>query len=268
MNMRMVILTSGSQLVGPVLERILAQSQIRVCGIVFDKEADRAKQPLLQRIKSVIKYKGVRAVLSGLVRRVTQRRKPSASPATPVAAWRDMASEHDIPIYVAGNIHEAGSLSFMRELEPDLGLVIGARLLKRAVFNLPANGCINIHQGIIPDYRGGGTLFWPLFHGENEIGVSVHKVVRQVDSGALYVQKRMPLVYDFSRYGLDYGAFKSDVAPELDRLAIEAIMEALDGIANGKLDPTPIDTTKGKRCRRATHRDVKELRKVLRKRFA
>ena len=266
MNMRIVILTSGSQLVGPVLERILAQSQVHVCGIVFDTEADRARPPLLQRIKSVIKYKGIWAVVSGLVRRVMWRRKPNANPATPVSSWRDMAAEHDIPIHVVDNIHEAGSLGFLRDLEPDLGLVIGTRLLKASIFKLPANGCINIHQGIIPDYRGGGTLFWPLFHGEKEIGVSVHKVVRKVDSGALYVQKRMPLVYDFSKYGLDYQAFKSNLAPELDRLAIEAIMEALDGIANGTLEPTPIDTTKGKRCRRPTHRDVKELRKVLRRR--
>jgi len=263
--LRIVVITSGSQLVLPILERIAARQELRVVGIAFDREADRQRAPFLRRLRSVLRYRGPRGLLRAVVRRLRPvRPRPSGRRGGGLEAF---AREHGIPLHVTRNVHEERSVAFLRDRRADIGLVIGARLLKKNVFEVPRMGSINIHQGIIPDYRGGGSLFWPLFNGEKEIGVSVHKVVSRVDSGPLYVQKRMPLVYDYARHGDRYDSFAREVSPALDRLAIDAVMEALLGIASGTLEARPIDLSRGKRYRRPTWRQRKILRKRIRQRY-
>ena len=43
---------------------------------------------------------------------------------------------------------------------------------------------VNLHGGISPLYRGGNTIFWPLFKGDlMHIGATIHYMVEKVDSG-------------------------------------------------------------------------------------
>ncbi len=80
-------------------------------------------------------------------------------------------------------------------------------IIKESVFSIPRFGSINIHQGLAPIYRGGPTVFWELFNGENEIGITVHFVAPKVDTGDIILQKTLPLEYDFSRYELNFENF-------------------------------------------------------------
>ncbi len=54
------------------------------------------------------------------------------------------------------------------------------RILKEEAIAIPARGVINLHSGILPDYRGVMATYWAMLAGEKEIGATLHWIV---DSG-------------------------------------------------------------------------------------
>lgn len=56
-----------------------------------------------------------------------------------------------------------------------------------------SKGILNMHGGIIPDYRGASVLHWAIINGESELGVTWHEMAEQVDSGAIWAESRIPI---------------------------------------------------------------------------
>src|SRR5439155_6081912 len=106
----------------------------------------------------------------------------------------DNVEECECPLYVTTDHHSADSLEFVRNLQPDLGIVYGTRILKPALFSIPRLGSINIHKRKVPDYKGGGPAgLWELLDGQNEIGVTVHEVTEKLDAGAVVNFATIPI---------------------------------------------------------------------------
>ncbi|MCK6419012.1 MAG: phosphoribosylglycinamide formyltransferase [Alphaproteobacteria bacterium] len=55
---------------------------------------------------------------------------------------------------------------------------------------------VNIHPSLLPLYKGTDTHARALADGQREAGCTVHYVVPEVDSGALIVQARVPILPD------------------------------------------------------------------------
>ena len=52
---------------------------------------------------------------------------------------------------------------------------------------------INIHPSILPKHKGVNAIEKAFNSGDNEIGISIHYVVKEVDSGEIILQKKIPL---------------------------------------------------------------------------
>jgi methionyl-tRNA formyltransferase len=58
------------------------------------------------------------------------------------------------------------------------------RILRDAAIATPKLGVINLHSGILPDYRGVMATFWAMLQGEPEIGTTLHRIVDAgIDTG-------------------------------------------------------------------------------------
>ena len=58
---------------------------------------------------------------------------------------------------------------------PDL--VVSIRygvILKEPIIKVPKHGVINLHSGVLPDYRGVMATFWAMLNGEQTIGTTLH----------------------------------------------------------------------------------------------
>jgi methionyl-tRNA formyltransferase len=77
---------------------------------------------------------------------------------------------------------------------PDLGLCacFGMRL-PGAVLDRFQHGAINFHPSILPAYRGPAPLHWQLRDGVEQTGVSIHRMVPQLDAGAVLGCVTMPV---------------------------------------------------------------------------
>src|SRR5262249_41430958 len=145
----------------------------------------------------------------------------------------------------------------------DLGVVWGTNILKESVFKIPRLGCINIHQGLAPQYRGSSPVFWELFNNEPEVGITIHKVEAGVDAGDILLQEKVPLVYDYS-YGLNYEAFIRDYRKRMADKCVQMMVDAVMEIAHGRANPKPQDVSVGKRYLIPVKRERDELRRRLR----
>jgi methionyl-tRNA formyltransferase/peptidoglycan/xylan/chitin deacetylase (PgdA/CDA1 family) len=107
---------------------------------------------------------------------------PSPTLNSVVTYWDKRGTE----FHITSNLHDDASLAFVRRLGVDLGLIYGTRILLPQLFAIPRRGSINIHKHRVPDYRGGGAPgLWELRDGRTEQTVTIHRVVQEVDAGAV-----------------------------------------------------------------------------------
>src|SRR5215469_7451669 len=95
----------------------------------------------------------------------------------------DATARLGLQLIRAGNLNQPSAVESLRSLNPDLGIVIGTRILKPAIFSVPRLGCINLHKGAVPDYRGMPPGFWEIYDGAETAGVTVRFVDAGLDTG-------------------------------------------------------------------------------------
>jgi len=119
---------------------------------------------------------------------------PGGASAPDIGQLDAYCAAQNILLHVTADLHARASLTFTRALRPDLGVVFGTRILKPALFEIPTRGSINIHKRKVPEYRGGGPIgLWELLDQQTELGITVHRVTKDVDAGAVVGQTTIPI---------------------------------------------------------------------------
>ena len=73
-------------------------------------------------------------------------------------------------------LKEESFVERLRELRPDLGIVVAFRMLPEVVWALPRLGTINLHGSLLPRYRGAAPIHWAIIRGEQETGVTTSRL--------------------------------------------------------------------------------------------
>jgi len=91
-------------------------------------------------------------------------------------------------------------LDVLERAEPDLVVSIRyRRILEADAIAIPAHGILNLHSGILPDYRGVMATFWAMLAGEREIGTTLHRIVDAgIDTGPVIAIQRHAADYSSS----------------------------------------------------------------------
>jgi peptidoglycan/xylan/chitin deacetylase (PgdA/CDA1 family) len=90
-------------------------------------------------------------------------------------------------------LNSAQAIGTLKGCQADLGIVLGTRILKPATFSVPRLGCINLHKGKVPEYRGMPPGFWELYDGAQTAGVTVHFVDKGLDTGDILATRTIPI---------------------------------------------------------------------------
>lgn len=69
-------------------------------------------------------------------------------------------------------------------------------ILPKRLLELPPLGTINLHAGLLPEYRGANVLNWVLVNGESETGITVHYMDEGIDTGDIILRERVPVAWD------------------------------------------------------------------------
>jgi methionyl-tRNA formyltransferase len=67
------------------------------------------------------------------------------------------------------------------------------RILTHEMLAIPSVGFLNVHASLLPRHRGAAPINWALIRGDEETGVTIMWVTYEVDTGPLFLQKRVPV---------------------------------------------------------------------------
>ena len=88
----------------------------------------------------------------------------------------------------------AEGLQILRDLEPELIISVRyRRILREEAIAIPGHGVLNLHSGILPDYKGVMATFWAMLAGEEQIGATLHRITDSgIDTGPIIEIYRRP----------------------------------------------------------------------------
>lgn len=88
----------------------------------------------------------------------------------------------------------AEGVDALRELDPHLVVSVRyRRILREPAIRIPRHGVINLHSGLLPDYKGVMATFWAMLNDEPEIGCTLHRIVDSgIDTGPVLDDCRRP----------------------------------------------------------------------------
>ena len=107
---------------------------------------------------------------------------------------KEVALEHNIPVFQPENFREDATVEEFAALKPDICAVVAyGRILPQRVLDIPNCGCVNIHASILPQYRGSAPYQWAVLDGLAETGVTAQHMVREMDAGDVIDVEKTPI---------------------------------------------------------------------------
>ncbi len=134
------------------------------------------------------------------------------------------------------DVHATDFLDELRKRKPDLGIVVSyGVILKPELIALPKHGMINAHASLLPLYRGAAPIQRAIRDGQAETGVTVMRIVEQLDAGDVLLAKATKI---------EARENAGQLRDRLAELSGEALLEAIAQIDKGKARFVPQDSAK------------------------
>ncbi len=104
------------------------------------------------------------------------------------------AREKGVPVFTPEKITTPEWLERITALRPDLILSVYYRnMISTKILGLAPLGAFNLHGSLLPKYRGRAPINWAVLHGEPRIGMTLHRMVKAPDAGAMVDQEGVDL---------------------------------------------------------------------------
>jgi folate-dependent phosphoribosylglycinamide formyltransferase PurN len=138
-----------------------------------------------------------------------------------------LSRERGIPYLIHRNDNADDYREWVKNFNPDLIISSCSNIFKKEFIKLPAIGFINRHSSLLPSYGGILPVFRCIQKGELYTGVSIHRVVEEIDAGEVLSQKAIRI-------------FKGDTVDKLYSLcftlSLVATIEAVKKLKGPKND--------------------------------
>ena len=105
------------------------------------------------------------------------------------------ARERSLPLLVQpGRAASAPFLAAVHDLGPDVLFVWSySMLLAPELIDMATKGAVNLHGGVLPEYRGGHVMNWAIINGERESAATLHYIDAGIDTGPVIAEQRFPI---------------------------------------------------------------------------
>ncbi len=90
---------------------------------------------------------------------------------------------------------DAAAREEIAKINFDLFVVVGyGKILPQSLIDMPPHGVINVHTSLLPLHRGPTPIEGPILSGDNETGVTVMLIDKDIDHGPIIYQEPYPLI--------------------------------------------------------------------------
>lgn len=142
-----------------------------------------------------------------------------------------LCEDQGIPVVQARNVNAPEFLDLAKTWDLSLVISVAApQIFREHLINLPSQGCINIHNSPLPKYRGMLPNFWQMYHGEREVGTTVHRINAGIDDGDIILQKFSPI---------ESGESLDSLIRRTKKLGARFMADAIELVRTGKATAIP-----------------------------
>ena len=146
---------------------------------------------------------------------------------------KEVAEAESIPVLQPEKPRGDVFLADLAALEPDVSVVVSyGHILSAAIIDLPPLGTVNVHASLLPKLRGAAPIQAAIRDGFIETGITIMRMVPELDAGPILLQARTPIAAD-ETYG--------ELELRLSELGALALVEALTLLAVGQSSERPQD---------------------------
>ena len=106
---------------------------------------------------------------------------------------KELDKKYGIQAYQPEAVNSASSVKFLKNLKPDIFIVIAyGQILSAELLSIPKLS-VNLHASLLPRYRGAAPINWAIINGEKESGVTIIKMSEKMDAGDILFQKKISI---------------------------------------------------------------------------
>jgi len=104
------------------------------------------------------------------------------------SAVKQFAIENNIPVLQPEKLKSPEFFEALKNLNPDLQVVVAFRMLPEIIWSFPPMGTLNVHGSLLPQYRGAAPINWAIINGEKQTGVTTFQLQHAIDTGNILLQ--------------------------------------------------------------------------------
>ncbi|MCX6787193.1 MAG: methionyl-tRNA formyltransferase [Candidatus Kaiserbacteria bacterium] len=159
---------------------------------------------------------------------------------------KTLALAHDIPV-LTPQTPDADALAAIRAYECDYAVVVayGKIFPQELIASFPL-GVINVHYSLLPKYRGATPLETALLAGEKKTGVTIQKMVYELDAGAILAQEATKIAPNETA---------RELRPRLITLGAQLLADTLLAFLQGDITPRSQDASLATRSHKIKKED-------------
>ena len=150
--------------------------------------------------------------------------------------WRSVSEwcvAHGVPWATDADLADPATVARIAADAPDhLFSFYYRKLIPGPVLALARSGAWNLHSSLLPAFRGRAPVNWQLVHGVERSGLTLHRMVREADAGAIVAQQAVVVHPDQDALGL---------TRQLLAIAPTFLDRAIGGLVAGTLTPIEQD---------------------------
>ena len=104
---------------------------------------------------------------------------------------KNYAEKNNIKILQPDNLNDKEFINKIKEINPDIIIVVAFRKLPAEIFSIPKYGTINLHASLLPNYRGAAPINWCLINNETKTGVTTFFINEKIDQGDILLKEEV-----------------------------------------------------------------------------
>ena len=145
-----------------------------------------------------------------------------------ISPIQKFAKENSLSVRNPENLNSNEEYKFFKNSSADIAIVVAyGRLIPKNILETTKLGFINIHASLLPKWRGAAPIQRSIMNGDKKTGISIMKIVEELDSGPTLAIKELKL---------DHNSTHGEVEKKLSIMGANLLIENLNSIEKGDLN--------------------------------
>ena len=132
------------------------------------------------------------------------------------------AKKLNLKIRCPENLNNETEYNFLKDNAPDVVVVVAyGQIIPKKILEIPNILFINLHASLLPRWRGAAPIQRAIQHKDKETGISIMKIVNELDAGPFLKQVKISIKHDTNF---------TDLSNSLSNLGAKVLLESLSQI--------------------------------------